>query len=67
MQIKSDLFTEHILPLNVATTSSFLLKIKNTVGITDIVVPAEKVVYKFTLEVNKADALRSEIDEIILD
>jgi hypothetical protein len=45
----------------------FLLKIKNTVGITDIVVPAEKVVYKFTLEVNKADALRSEIDEIILD
>lgn len=45
----------------------FLLKIKNTVGITDIIVPAEKVVYKFTLEVNKADALRSEIDEIILD
>ena len=45
----------------------FLLKIKNTVGITDIVVPAEKVIYKFTLEVNKAAALRSEIDEIFLD
>jgi hypothetical protein len=45
----------------------FLLKIKNTVGITDIIVPAEKVVYKFTLEVNKAAALRSEIDEILLD
>jgi hypothetical protein len=45
----------------------FLLKIKNTVGITDIIVPAEKVVYKFTLEVNKAAALRSEIDEIFLD
>ena len=45
----------------------FLLKIKNTVGITDIVVPAEKMVYKFTLEVNKAAALRSEIDEIFLD
>jgi hypothetical protein len=45
----------------------FLLKIKNTVGITDIVVPAEKVVYKFTLEVNKAAALRSDIDEIFLD
>lgn len=45
----------------------FLLKIKNTVGITDIVVPAEKTVYKFTLEVNKATALRSEIDEIFLD
>ena len=45
----------------------FLLKIKNTAGITDIVVPAEKTVYKFTLEVNKAAALRSEIDEILLD
>jgi hypothetical protein len=45
----------------------FLLKIKNTVGITDIIVPAEKVIYKFTLEVNKAAALRSEIDEIFLD
>jgi hypothetical protein len=45
----------------------FLLKIKNTVGITDIVVPAEKMVYKFTLEVNKPAALRSEIDEIFLD
>jgi hypothetical protein len=45
----------------------FLLKIKNTVGITDIVVPAEKVIYKFTLEVNKPAALRSEIDEIFLD
>jgi hypothetical protein len=45
----------------------FLLKIKNTVGITDIVVPAEKVIYKFTLEVNKAAALRSEINEIFLD
>ena len=45
----------------------FLLKIKNTVGITDIVVPAEKMIYKFTLEVDKAAALRSEIDEIFLD
>jgi hypothetical protein len=45
----------------------FLLKIKNTVGITDIVVPAEKVVYKVTLEVNTAAALRSEINEIFLD
>ena len=45
----------------------FLLKIKNAVGITDIIVPAEKVIYKFTLEVNKAEAFRSEIDEIFLD
>jgi hypothetical protein len=44
----------------------FLLKTKNSVGVTDIVVPTEKVVYKFTLEVNKA-GLRSEINEIILD
>jgi hypothetical protein len=45
----------------------FLLKIKNITGITDIVVPTEKVVYKFILEVNKAAALRSEIDEIFVD
>ena len=44
----------------------FLLKIKNTVGITDIVVCTEKLVYKFTLEVSE-NALRSEIDEIFLD